>query len=326
MVNNNMISNPLKTAVLFLVFNRPHLTVKSFEAIRKVRPARLYVASDGPRPEKDGEEKLVSKVREIATAVDWPCEVKTLFQKKNLGCSYGVSDAITWFFEHEEQGVILEDDNLPHPDFFLFCETLLNRYKNNEKISTISGDNFQNGIKRGEASYYFSKYFHGWGWATWRRTWKLYDKKIKFWPEWKASNDWIGKFPNIIERKYWEKIYNMMHETDFDSMAYPFQANIMYRGGLNILPNINLVSNIGYGEDATHTTNKNNQESNIPTRSLGKIEHPKIIEVNYEADAYDFEWTFGGRDLRFPRRWLIFPRRVFYFVLRKISQIIKINF
>ena len=320
---NYTFSSPLKTPVLFLVFNRPHLTIKSFEAIRKVKPLKLYVACDGPRPEKKGEEKIVAEVQKIVNQVNWPCKVKTLFQPKNLGCSYGVSNAITWLFKHEEQGIILEDDNLAHPDFFYFCETLLNKYKDNERIATISGDNFQNGNKRGEATYYFSKYFHGWGWATWRREWKFYDKKIKFWPQWKQSNDWINQFPEKVERQYWENIFNVVHETDLDSMAYPFLASIMYRGKLNILPNVNLVSNIGYGDDATHTKKANNQESNIQTQSLGKIIHPKLIEINYDADKYDFEWTFGGRNLRFPRILLSIPKRAFNFFIRKLKKILK---
>lgn len=309
----------LKTPILFLVFNRPHLTAQSFEAIRKAKPLKLYISCDGPRLNKVGEKKLVNKVRNIVKKVDWPCQVKKLYQSKNLGCSYGVSTALNWFFEHEKQGIILEDDNLPHKDFFFFCETLLNRYKNNKKISTISGDNFQNGIRRGKASYYFSKYFHGWGWATWRREWKFYDKKIRFFPKWIDSIDWKNKFPDKVERKYWYKIFKMMHETDFDSMAYPFQASIMYRNGLNIVPNVNLVSNIGYGEDATHTKKKNDQESNIPTKSIHKLIHPKKILINHHADNYDFDWTFGGRNLRFPRNLLILPKKIFYLILRKIN-------
>jgi|LauGreSBDMM110SN_4_FD.fasta_scaffold44576_1 hypothetical protein len=319
-------SSPLKTAVLFLVFNRPRLTLKSFEAIRKAKPLKFYVACDGPRPEKKGEETIVAEVQKIVNQIDWPCEVKKLFQPKNLGCSNGVANAITWFFEHEEQGIIIEDDNLVHPDFFYFCETLLNKYKDNLRISTISGDNFQNGNKRGEATYYFSKYFGCWGWATWKREWKFYDKKINFWPQWKLSKDWINKFPDKVERKYWENIFNIMYETDFDSWAYRFLASIMHRGKLNIFPNVNLVSNIGFGEDATHTKKADNQESNIPTQSLGKIIHPKLIEINYDADKYHFEWSFGGRNLQFPRSWAIMPKRILYFIFRKISQSIKLYF
>ena len=174
------INSSINTAVLFMVFNRPNTTSKVFEEIKKARPPRLYVAADGPRKDKDGEEKKVLKVREIATAVDWPCEVKTLFREKNLGCKSQTSSAITWFFKNEEQGIILEDDSLPHIDFFYFCEFLLDYYHDNKKILTIAGCNFQDGNKRGDASYYFSKYFQCWGWAGWRRSWSYYDGEISF--------------------------------------------------------------------------------------------------------------------------------------------------
>lgn len=161
-----MEKKPLKTAVLFLVFNRPETTKTVFEAIRKAKPKRLYIAADGPRKHREGENEKVSSVRQIVTYVDWPCDVKTLFRDENLGCKSAVSGAITWFFNHEEEGIILEDDCLPHPDFFPFCESLLKRYANDERIWVITGNNFQNGIQRGEASYYFSRYNHVWGWAS----------------------------------------------------------------------------------------------------------------------------------------------------------------
>ena len=160
--------NVLDTPVLFLVFNRSDTATQVFEKIRQVRPSRLYVAGDGPR-EGYNEEEKVAKAREIATRVDWPCEVKTLFRDKNLGCAHGCSNAISWFFQHEEKGIILEDDCVPHLDFFTFCENLLDRYAEDERVTVVSGNNFQKGKWRGDASYYFSKFPHIWGWATWRR-------------------------------------------------------------------------------------------------------------------------------------------------------------
>ena len=305
-----------KTAVLFLVFNRPDTTSKIFNTIRDLKPSRLYLASDGPRINRDGEKEKVELVRKIVTAVDWDCDVKTLFREKNLGCGIGVSEAITWFFQHEKERIILEDDDLPHPDFFLFCESMLNRYRNNYDIFTISGNNFQSGKMRGESSYYFSKYFHSWGWASWRRSWKIYSREILFWPQWKKSIEWKKKFPNNIERNYWKKIFNMIYETDFDSMAYPFNACIMNRNGLNIIPNVNLVSNIGFGDNATHTTKENIFISNIEIQGLDKIVHPKSIEINKEADNYVFEWVFGGKNLRFFRRSFLFLKKILGLIFR----------
>ena len=156
----------LETPVLFLVFNRPDTTAQVFEAIRQAKPPRLYVASDGAREDKEGELEKVKQVREIVSQVDWNCEVKTLFRDKNLGCKIAVSSAIDWFFEQEEMGIILEDDCLPHPTFFRFCQELLERYRDDERIGMISGNNFQFGRKCTDYSYYFSMYSHIWGWAS----------------------------------------------------------------------------------------------------------------------------------------------------------------
>ena len=191
--------NSLETAILILLFNRPETTIRVFDKISQIKPQRLYIASDGPRKNIDGEKEKVKKVREIATRVDWPCEVKTLFRNENLGCKKGVSSAITWFFEQEEQGIILEDDCVPNLDFFTFCESLLDRYAEDERVSVITGNNFQNNKWRGDASYYFSKYNHCWGWASWRRSWKDYQGDIKFWPKWKKSKEWLSCMPDKVQ-------------------------------------------------------------------------------------------------------------------------------
>ena len=179
--NNNFINQkPLNIAVLFLVFNRLDNTKQVFEAIRQSKPPRLYIAADGARKVKDGEEKKVKSVRDyILSNIDWKCEVKTLFQDQNLGCKMAVSGGIDWFFENEEMGIILEDDCLPSIDFFIFCEEQLNRYKEDLRIGHICGCNFQGNIKRGESDYYYSKLTHVWGWASWRRVWQHYDINMK---------------------------------------------------------------------------------------------------------------------------------------------------
>jgi len=175
---------PLHTPVLFLVYKRPDTTRQVFEAIRQAKPPRLYVAADGPKKNVPGEAEKVKQVREIiSNGVDWDCEVKTLFRDENLGCKYGPVEGINWFFKNEEEGIILEDDTLPSQSFFWFCQELLERYKDDTRIMVISGDNFQNGITRGTCSYYFSRYNHIWGWASWRRAWKYYSVDMKLWPD-----------------------------------------------------------------------------------------------------------------------------------------------
>lgn len=276
------------TPVLFLVFNRPNSTQRVFEMIRKVKPARLYIASDGPRSDRVGEAVLVDQVRSIATAVDWPCDIYTLFRDDNLGCRHAVSSAISWFFDNEECGIVLEDDCLPHIDFFYFCELLLVKYRNDSRIGMISGANFQGGINRGDSSYYFSKYNHIWGWASWRRAWLLYDVKIKFWPEWRQSSDWRRMFLSFNERLHWENVFELTYQGKIDTWDYQWMASLWRHGRITAVPNVNLVSNIGFGQDATHTHYLDSPLANLPTQYLTCIDHPETIELNEEADAYVF--------------------------------------
>ena len=165
--------------ILFLIFNRPETTKKVFSAIKEVQPPRLYIAADGPRSEQPDEADHCELARTIATKVDWDCEVKTLFRDQNLGIRIAVSQAIDWFFEQEPEGIILEDDCLPDQSFFWFCKELLEKYRNDTRIMHIGGTNFQFGKNRTNYSYYFSRYAHIWGWASWRRAWEYYDEKLK---------------------------------------------------------------------------------------------------------------------------------------------------
>jgi hypothetical protein len=162
-----------------MIFRRPDFTSRVFEQIRNVRPARLYIAADGPRSGREGEQQLCIETRAIIEQIDWDCELKTLFREKNLGCKMAISSAIDWFFEQEEEGIILEDDCLPNQSFFRFCDTMLEKYRNDDRIRHISGCNLQHGKKWGTASYYFSNLTHAWGWANWRRVWKDYDRDLK---------------------------------------------------------------------------------------------------------------------------------------------------
>lgn len=296
--------------ILFLVFNRPHTTQRVFEAIRQARPPRLYVAADGPRANREGEVEKVKQVRKIVTQVDWPCEVKILFREKNLGCKTAVSSAISWFFEHEERGIILEDDCLPHLDFFRFCEELLEYYADDNRVWVITGNNFQDAQVRGNGSYYFSKYSHCWGWASWRRAWEKYEVGISFWPEWKKSTDWQKKIPDPVERRYWERPFDWVYQGKIDTWDYQWTATVWYYGGLTAIPNVNLVSNIGFGSDATHTLSINHPHANLPVFPIGDVHHPKEVAVDVEADRYTFDEHFGGKYMRFPKKLLYLPRKV----------------
>lgn len=250
---------PLQTAVLFLVFNRPDTTAQVFEAIRQAKPPRLYVAADGPREGREGEADRVAKVREIATAVDWPCEVKTLFREKNLGCKYAVSGAITWFFEQEEQGIILEDDCLPSQSFFWFCEELLNRYKDDERIFIISGYNKQQQWGSKSNSYFFSSLGGIWGWASWRRAWKNYDiemQGLEYLVREGFFEQNLGKLVGQIRQEQLVNAKNKMLRGEIDTWDYQWGFSRHKHRALACVPRVSLIANIGFGQDATHTASK----------------------------------------------------------------------
>jgi len=196
----------------------------------------------------------------------------------------------------------------------------LHRYSKDERISVITGNNFQNGQWRGDGSYYFSKYNHCWGWATWRRSWKNYQEDITFWPKWRNSDSWQEQMPDKIERKYWTLIFDRVAKGQIDSWAYPWVASTWYIRGLTVTPNMNLVSNIGFGEDSSHTLNKHSIFSNMPLQKLGELKHPKKVEKDLEADSWTFNFHFGGKNLRFPNNLTLLPRRVIAYILRNLNK------
>lgn len=274
------------TPILFLIFNRPDTTFRVFEAIRKAQPKRLYVAADGPRINNELDRLKTLQTRAIIN-VDWDCEVKLLFRAENLGCKLAVSQAITWFFEQEEQGIILEDDCLPHPSFFPYCEALLEYYKNEEKVMLISGDNFQNGKLRGTDSYYFSQYAHIWGWASWRRAWNHYDINMESYSKFKTENRITSIFNSSGSQQYWLKKLEKTYQKEVNTWDYHWTYAIWNQGGLTILPNQNLISNIGFLTGGTHTNVMDKDMANLPVFEMNfPLVHPNEIKPNILADNY----------------------------------------
>jgi hypothetical protein len=245
--------NPLRTAVLFLVFNRLDTTKQVFEAIRQAKPPRLYIAADGSRADRPGEDKKVQAVRDyVMNSIDWNCEVKTLFQNNNLGCKYAIIGAINWFFENEGMGIILEDDCLPSQSFFWFCENLLERYKDDERVMLISGFNRQGTWNFRNYDYFFSNLGGIWGWASWKRAWELYDKDMtsldlcvrNHYLEYLLGKD-LGKLREE------QMIYTVQNNIDAWDYQWGFTRHI--NSGLACVASKNLIRNIGFGPGATHT-------------------------------------------------------------------------
>jgi len=311
----------ISTPIAYIVFNRPEHTKKSFAVLREHQPSQLFIIADGPRSTHPEDIERCAEVRAVIKQVDWPCKVYYNYSNYNLGLKNRVSSGLNWVFDHVERAIVLEDDCVANKDFFSFCDTLLELYAENENISVITGNNFQNDQWRGDASYYFSKYNHCWGWATWRRAWRYYQGRIPFWPEWRNSDTWLKQTPDKVERHFWELIFERVHKEQIDSWAYPWVASTWYHGGLTVTPNMNLVSNIGFDEVSTHTSKKNSKFSKMPTRKLGVLKHPKIIHRNLEADLWTFDYHFGGKNLRFPYNFIIFPSRLLSYIIRNLTKI-----
>ena len=273
--------------MLLIAWRRPQTLRQVIDAIRPVKPSRLFIACDGPSPDRSDEAEKVAATRAvIETEIDWPCQIERLYSEVNQGCRLGVSRAITWFFEQIEEGIILEDDCVPHLDFFPYCTTLLERYRHDTRVWCISGNNFQNGQWRGDGSYYFSRYNHCWGWASWRRCWQHYDSALKDWPTLRDSGLLGTIFEDPVERRYWVSIWQRLLETGKpDTWDYQWTFTCLANSGLTALPNQNLVSNVGFGKDATHTLRKENP-TYAPEKGMGKLNHPSFIIRECQADRF----------------------------------------
>lgn len=282
--------------VLLLIYNRPHETRRVLDQIRKAQPSQLFVVADGPKSQPQEDYALVTRARAVINEIDWPCEVFTLFRSENLGLKRSVGEGIDWFFEQVDEGIIIEDDCLPHEDFFSFCDELLLKYRDNESISVITGNNFQEGLWRGEGSYYFSCYPHVWGWATWKRSWKHYDPSIRFWPELRKSNRLRSLFSTYEAYIYWRRRLDAVYKGHFDSTwDYSWVASLWRLGGLTATPNVNLVSNIGFNASATHSKDETSDLSRLDTHEIGAIIHPKSVSQNFDADQFTFRKVFWTR-------------------------------
>ncbi len=296
-----MLSNPLiKTPIVFIIFKRPDTTEKVFEAIRQAKPPKLFVIADGPRADRPGETENCEAARAIIERVDWECEVLKNYSDTNLGCAKRVSSGIDWVFNNVEEAIILEDDCVPDPTFFPFCEELLEKYKLDTRIMSISGQNVQLGQKRTEFSYYFSRYSHCWGWATWRRAWQYFDFDMKLWQEIKKGNflDDVLTDKQAVER--WTNILQMTNDGRIDSWAYRWTFACWLQSGLSILSNSNLVSNIGFGEESTNTGDKKSKFANLYTEALEfPLKHPPFIIRDTRADNFT-QTTLYQKKKRFP--------------------------
>lgn len=307
--------------VLYLIYNRPRLQSESFAKIRAARPRRLFIAADGPRRDKADELEKCEEARRVVHKVDWPCEVLTLFREENIGCQAAVGGAITWFFRHVSEGIIIEDDCVASQAFFEFANELLDYYREDSRVWCVNGTNFQGGVWRGDGSYFFSIFHQPWGWATWRRCWLHYDESLS---RWGAAKE-LGVPQNALEirafREYWSGIWDGLSSSDctFNTWDYRWVFSVVLNGGLTAVPNRNLVTNIGFGGDGTHCFGET-PDPGIQTWE-SKIIHPSFVIKDSKADQCTFERIYGGVTPSFSRRVVRLLRGR---MMRNVNQLIGI--
>jgi len=278
----------METAIALLIFNRADTTKRVFEAVRQAKPRKLLVVADGPRVDRPGEAEKCAATRNVIEQVDWDCDVLTNYSNSNLGCGVRISTGLDWVFSEVEEAIILEDDCLPHPHFFDFCEVLLDRYRDDERIMHIDGNHhlidYRN--QSSKYSYYFSRYPLIWGWATWRRAWQHYDFKVERLKEF-IDDGWLEKFlENKRDTYVWERNFGGLYGNLY-TWDYQWILTCWIHQGLAIHPEVNLVSNIGFGAESTHTRNDKNPFSSLPTKALTfPLTHPPFMIRDSEADHH----------------------------------------
>ncbi len=336
----------MNTPILFLTFNRPDKTARVFDAIKKAQPKKLYLASDGPRKTKEGEEKLVLETREIISAIDWDCAVYKLYREENLGCKKAVSSAISWFFEHEEMGIVLEDDCLPHETFFPYAESMLHRYKEDESIFHINGSNLLpiEALSSVDTTYYFSKNVHVWGWATWKRAWEKYSLEMEGLDSLETQKTIRAQFADKKISSFWLSLFNHIRKNQTDTWDAQWAFTVLKNNGVCVTPRVNLIENIGFDASATHTKNDDNESVKqsealsefshlVPKDSKNsdhgepnhtdlnsKIKHPHIEEIHEKNHKYPIR-----ADLDSLVSYRLYIRTFWQKVYNKLKPILKFN-
>ena len=275
----------MKAAVALILFRRPEQTARVFERIREARPERLFLIADGPRPGSEDDARGCEEARAVVERVDWPCEVGRDFAEENLGLKRRIPSGLDRVFAEVEEAIVLEDDCLPHPSFFPYCDELLERYREDERVVHIAGSQLLPDPPRG-ASYHFTRYVHIWGWATWRRAWRLFDVDLS---DWQAQSKAERRarlrrmFDTDDERRHWRYVWDRSAEIDNWDAQWSYVP--LSRGLLAVNPNRNLISNIGFGDEATSATADPLGIAGRPLEGMPfPLQHPAEVLRDVAAD------------------------------------------
>jgi hypothetical protein len=298
------------TPVAIFIFNRPENTKRVFEIVAAIRPARLLVIADGPRRDKKGETQLCEEARSVFENIDWPCELQTNYSETNLGCKQRMASGFGWVFSHVSEAILLEDDCLPDTTFFNFCSEMLARYRDDERINMVRGSNLLGGQRVTSDSYYFSRLYNTWGWATWARAWSHYDVEMREWPSLRDSG-WLerqleGEAIVQITRRLFDETY----AGRIDTWDYQWAFSGWLRGSMAIIPENNLITNIGFGEGATHTHDNNHHLANLASKPLRfPLRHPRLVKVLNGADRRELRLVYSRAQQK-NNLWMRLRRRL----------------
>jgi hypothetical protein len=309
----------LGAPVTFIIFNRPDKAAIVFEQIRKARPAKLFIVGDGPRASKPGEAELVEQGRAIVDKVDWPCELKTNFAPKNMGARRRVASGLDWVFSHVNETIILEDDCLPEQSFFPFCEELLERFRTDDRIAVISGNNHLKGKRVSPESYTFSGTGHTWGWATWKRVWEGFGGEHGLKDSWTKEEQKVilSRIPSLVWRQSFGRM--LKNAAHLDAWDIPFSVHCQERGYVSVVPEVNLVTNIGFGVGSTHTKFESLTLQSPSEPMEFPLRHPESVEVNHYRDRVEtrlFMWLRISYPFRHPVDFVMRYVRYFALLLR----------
>ena len=321
-----MVKKSMDTPILITAWRREEKLEKLLLAIKANKPKKIYVSCDGPRKDNKSDKLLIKRVQKtIDTLINWDCDIQKLYNDENLGCRGAMIKAINWFFSQESEGIILEDDCIPNKEFIPYCSKLLKKYQKDHKVWNISGTNFQNGITRGNGSYYLSKYFMCWGWATWRDRWLNFDSNLESWKKARGVSLLKSIFTDPLEIKYWTNIFNRFYEEGTpDTWDIEWAYTCLINEGYTIIPNVNLIKNIGFDKEATHTKFTIDEHSN--SGLIFPIIHPTFLVNDKIADKYTFynhyQMCFKRRIKFIYKKPKYYPKKIFKYIKEFLIKLI----
>lgn len=284
----------MQTPVAFMIFRRPELTARVFTEIAHARPPVLLVVADGPKSTADRVD--CAATRAVIESVDWPCDVRRCYSETNLGCRARVASGLDWVFGQVQEAIILEDDTVPHPDFFRFCDDLLARYRHDPRVGHLGGTDHNRGAPRGDGSYYASRYTSIWGWATWRRCWLDYDVNMACWPEVRAAGTYHQWFATRAEADHMADVWDDIYAKRIDTWDAQWLFCRLLKGSLSLVPNGNLITNVGFHAEATHTRDTTHPFAKLATCSMAfPLRQPSRMRADDDADRLRAEAEFLRR-------------------------------